>query len=127
MKKINLTSQSMFDDLIDAKYEIDNYMVKHGIIKEKRKIDQFIISLNMQNNIYIDENNTNMLPFTYIDIETEQYFIYSGLEAVANEALELLETCDYNPKNLMHKTNAQILEEELVDQPHFLVTGEFYI
>ena len=116
------------EDLLMAKMDIEAKMIEDGIIKEKQTFQDFIMTLSLQDNVYMKERN--VIPFRFIDGKKEKYLIYVNDDTkhpdVFNDLMKKLESVDFDVTRLAKQDVDMMLKHDLDKDQLFIIKGQYY-
>ena len=119
------------EDFLFAKVDIEKKMIEDNDIEKRMKLDEFIIYINIQDKIYM--NDQKSIAFNIIDGLTDQYVFYSFLDSNNNEELfdsfkKKLEKMnfDINAKKLSKLEPLQLLEPDILNGELFMINFEIF-
>ena len=107
--------------IILAKQEVEQKLMDEKKLDAPMSLPDFVKSLNMQNNIYI--KNDDVIPFSIID---DKLFIIASKEKI-EEVDSALKTIDYDCSKLTEIPIMQIYQVELEKYDQYFVVDSKYI
>lgn len=130
MKEICLNDLGTFpEEFILAKIDIENLLLEDNEIENKMDLESFISYLQIQNNVYINGNQT--VAFKYIKGKTSDYLFYSFTnEKTKEEAISKLKDklvsikYDFNNLTKLNMSDFSNFDFENIDM--FLINQQFY-
>lgn len=130
MLKISLNSIGDFpEDFILAKKDIEEYLIENNLISERKKLEDFILYLNIQENIFIYGKQT--IAFKIMKGKTNEYLIYTyGNEETISSDLEILleklNNIDFDLSRLKKSSIEELLTGDLDNPKLFMINTQFY-
>ena len=107
--------------IIIAKQEVEQKLIDEKKLDEPMTLPDFIKSLNMQNNIYI--KNDDVIPFSIIE---DMLFIIAPKEKI-EEVDSALKLIDYDCSRLTEIPMMQVYQGELEKYEQYFVIGSKYM
>ena len=107
--------------IIIAKQEVEQKLMDEKKLDEPMTLPDFIKSLNMQNNIYIKDDD--VIPFSIID---DMLFIIASKEKI-EEVDSALKAIDYNCSKLTEIPMMQVYQGELEKYDQYFVIDSKYM
>ena len=107
--------------IILAKQEVEQKLIDEKKLKEPMSLPDFVKSLNMQNNIYI--KNDDVIPFSIIE---DMLFIIAPKEKI-EEVDSALKLIDYDCSRLTEIPMMQVYQGELEKYEQYFVIGSKYM
>ena len=105
MKIINLSD---IEDIVLAKYSIEEKLLKEHKIKEKQPLNSFIIDITSKNH-YILKIKDKLIPFGFYPLDNEIYiFVPEKNEENEKEIQSFLQSRNYNLDNLVQLNTIEI-------------------
>jgi len=130
MLKISLNNIGDFpEDFILAKKDIEEYLIENNIIQERKKLEDFILYLNIQENIFIYGKQT--IAFKIMKGKMNEYLIYTyGNEETISSDLEILleklNSIDFDLSRLKKSSIEELLTGDLDNPKLFMINTQFY-
>ena len=129
MITLNVNTVADFpEDLLMAKMDIEAKMIEDGVIKEKQTFQDFIMTLSLQDNVYMKERN--VIPFRFIDGKNEKYLIYVNDDTkypdVFNDFIKKLESVDFDVTRFTKQDVDMMLKHDLDKDQLFIIKGQYY-
>lgn len=130
MVKISLNNIGDFpEDFILAKKDIEEYLIENNIIDERKKLEDFILYLNIQENIFIYQKQT--IAFKVMKGKKDDYLIYTyGNEETISSDLEILleklNNIDFDLSRLKKSKLEDLLTSDLDNPKLFMINSQFY-
>lgn len=130
MLKISLNNIGDFpEDFILAKKDIEEYLIENNIIQERKKLEDFILYLNIQENIFIYGKQT--IAFKIMKGKMNEYLIYTyGNEETISSDLEILleklNSIDFDLSKLKKSSIEELLTGDLDNPKLFMINTQFY-
>lgn len=116
------------EDLLMAKMDIEAKMIEDGVIKEKQTFQDFIMTLSLQDNVYM--KGRNVIPFRFIDGKNEKYLIYVNDDTkhpdVFNDFIKKLESVDFDITRFTKQDVDMMLKHDLDKDQLFIIKGQYY-
>ena len=120
------------EDFLFAKVDVEKKMIEDGKIEKRMKLDDFILSLNIQDNIFM--KNQKSIAFSIREGLDNLYVFYSFLDNEVNEELfedfkKRLEKMKFNvvPEKLTKPEPMQLLESDVTSGELFMLHFEIFI
>lgn len=107
--------------IILAKQEVEQKLIDEKKLDEPMSLPDFVKSLNMQNNIYI--KNDDVIPFSIIE---DMLFIIAPKEKI-EEVDSALKLIDYDCSRLTEIPMTQVYQGELEKYEQYFVIGSKYM
>lgn len=112
------------EDFLFAKVDVEKKLIEDGEIEKRMKLEDFILYLNIQNKIYM--NNQKGIAFSILSGLNEDYVFYNFLDAGDNDGLfdsfkEKLESMKYDLSNLKELEPMQLLEPDIINGEFFMI------
>ena len=107
--------------IIIAKQEVEQKLMDEKKLNEPMTLPDFIKSLNMQNNIYI--KNDDVIPFSIVD---DKLFIIASKEKI-EEVDSALKTINYDYSKLTEIPMMQVYQGELEKYDQYFVINSKYM
>ena len=107
--------------IILAKQEVEQKLMDEKKLDEPMSLPDFVKSLNMQNNIYI--KNDDVIPFSIIE---DMLFIIAPKEKI-EEVDSALKLIDYDCSRLTEIPMMQVYQGELEKYEQYFVIGSKYM
>ena len=107
--------------IILAKQEVEQKLIDEKKLEEPMSLPDFVKSLNMQNNIYI--KNDDVIPFSIIE---DMLFIIAPKEKI-EEVDSALKLIDYDCSRLTEIPMMQVYQGELEKYEQYFVIGSKYM
>ena len=107
--------------IILAKQEVEQKLMDEKKLDEPMSLPDFVKSLNMQNNIYI--KNDDVIPFSIID---DKLFIIASKEKI-EEVDSALKAIDYDCSKLTEIPMMQVYQGELEKYEQYFVVDSKYM
>lgn len=112
------------EDFLFAKVDVEKKLIEDGEIEKRMKLEDFILYLNIQNKIYM--NNQKGIAFSILSGLNEDYVFYNFLDADDNDGLfdsfkEKLESMKYDLSNLKELEPMQLLEPDVINGEFFMI------
>lgn len=107
--------------IILAKQEVEQKLIDEKKLNEPMSLPDFVKSLNMQNNIYI--KNDDVIPFSIIE---DMLFIIAPKEKI-EEVDSALKLIDYDCSRLTEIPMMQVYQGELEKYEQYFVIGSKYM
>ena len=107
--------------IILAKQEVEQKLMDEKKLEEPMTLPDFVKSLNMQNNIYI--KNDDVIPFSIIE---DMLFIIAPKEKI-EEVDSALKMIDYDCSRLTEIPMMQVYQGELEKYEQYFVIGSKYM
>ena len=107
--------------IILAKQEVEQKLIDEKKLEEPMTLPDFVKSLNMQNNIYI--KNDDVIPFSIIE---DMLFIIAPKEKI-EEVDSALKSIDYDCSRLTEIPMMQVYQGELEKYEQYFVIGSKYM
>ena len=107
--------------IILAKQEVEQKLIDEKKLEEPMTLPDFVKSLNMQNNIYI--KNDDVIPFSIIE---DMLFIIAPKEKI-EEVDSALKLIDYDCSRLTEIPMMQVYQGELEKYEQYFVIGSKYM
>ena len=107
--------------IILAKQEVEQKLINEKKLEEPMSLPDFVKSLNMQNNIYI--KNDDVIPFSIIE---DMLFIIAPKEKI-EEVDSALKSIDYDCSRLTEIPMMQVYQGELEKYEQYFVIGSKYM
>lgn len=73
------------EDFLFAKVDVEKKLIEDGIIDKRMKLEEFILYLNLQDKVYMD--NQKGIAFSILEGENNDYVFYSFLDATDTDKL----------------------------------------
>ena len=129
MITLNVNTVADFpEDLLMAKMDIEAKMIEDGVIKEKQTFQDFIMTLSLQDNVYMKERN--VIPFRFIDGKNEKYLIYVNDDIkhpdVFDDFIKKLESVDFDITRFTKQDVDMMLKHDLDKDQLFIIKGQYY-
>ena len=107
--------------IILAKQEVEQKLIDEKKLDEPMSLPDFVKSLNMQNNIYI--KNDDVIPFSIIE---DMLFIIAPKDKI-EEVDSALKLIDYNCSRLTEIPMMKVYQGELEKYEQYFVIGSKYM
>ena len=107
--------------IILAKQEVEQKLIDEKKLEEPMSLPDFVKSLNMQNKIYI--KNDDVIPFSIIE---DMLFIIAPKEKI-EEVDSALKSIDYDCSRLTEIPMMQVYQGELEKYEQYFVIGSKYM
>ena len=107
--------------IILAKQEVEQKLINEKKLEEPMSLPDFVKSLNMQNNIYI--KNDDVIPFSIIE---DMLFIIAPKEKI-EEVDSALKSIDYDCSRLTEIPMMRVYQGELEKYEQYFVIGSKYM
>ena len=107
--------------IILAKQEVEQKLIDEKKLEEPMTLPDFVKSLNMQNNIYI--KNDDVIPFSIVD---DKLFIIASKEKI-EEVDSALKLIDYDCSRLTEIPIIQVYQGELEKYEQYFVIDSKYM
>ena len=107
--------------IILAKQEVEQKLMDEKKLDAPMSLQDFVKSLNMQNNIYI--KNDDVIPFSIVD---DKLFIIASKEKI-EEVDSVLKTIDYDCSKLTEIPMMQVYQGELEKYDQYFVIDSKYM
>lgn len=112
------------EDFLFAKVDVEKKLIEDGEIEKRMKLEDFILYLNIQNKIYM--NNQKGIAFSILSGLNEDYVFYNFLDQDGNDGLfesfkEKLESMKYDLSNLKELEPMQLLEPDIINGEFFMI------
>jgi len=123
---MNIVNINNIEDLIIAKYNIENYLIETKQIEEKDTLSNFLTNTANINMIYLYKGNP--IPFCFKIINNEQYlFVTNDNENEINLVVNKIKLCKYDLNNLYKLSNEEINKiENLEDSDYIIINNKIY-
>lgn len=108
--------------IIMAKQDIENKLIEEGKLDDYTKLDQFILSLKLQETIYVKENT--VIPFK---IYSDEYLFTLGKKEDINELVSVLEEMKYDLSLLKEISIMEVYLGELAKHPTYFIVNSKYM
>ena len=108
--------------IIMAKQDIENKLIEEGKLEYYTKHDQFILSLKLQETIYVKENA--VIPFK---IYSDEYLFTLGKKEDINELVSVLEEMKYDLSLLKEISIMEVYLGELTKHPTYFIVNSKYM
>jgi len=108
--------------IIMAKQDIENKLIEEGKLDDYTKLDQFILSLKLQETIYVKENT--VIPFK---IYSNEYLFTLGKKEDINELVSILEEMKYDLSLLKEISIMEVYLGELTKHPTYFIVNSKYM
>lgn len=108
--------------IIMAKQDIENKLIEEGKLEDYTKLDQFILSLKLQETIYVKENA--VIPFK---IYSDEYLFTLGKKEDINELVSVLEEMNYDLSLLKEISIMEVYLGELTKHPTYFIVNSKYM
>lgn len=131
MKFICINNLGEFpEDFLFAKVDVEKYELENDIIKERRKLEDFILSLNLQDSIYLFKSKT--ISFSIKKGLEDSYIFYNILDPDKEGKLfdkfkSKISSMNYSLKKLTKISNMDLMEIDLDKKDLFMLKQEFYV
>jgi hypothetical protein len=113
-------------ELFTAKKDIETMLLKQGEIEKEFELAEFIRFIGFGTHIYCKTMN-DIYPFKIYKTDNETYMFIANINKIDYKPLfDILESIDYDFKNLTHKDKYSAVAEELIDRPYFIINSELY-
>lgn len=116
------------EDLIMAKMDIEAKLLEDGIIKEKQTFQDFIMTLALQDNIYM--KGRDVIPFRFIEGKQEKYLVYvnddTKHEDVFNDLLKKLKSVNFDVTKFVKQDINMMFNHDLDKDQLFIIKGQYY-
>ena len=118
------------EDFLFAKVDVEKYLLDKNEISERMKLEDFIFSLDLQNNIYM--NNSKNISFSIKKGLEDSYIFYNILDSDLNNELferfkNKLSSMNYSLKKLKKISNVDLMNIDLKNTDLFIIKQEFFI
>ena len=107
--------------IILAKQEVEKKLMDEKKLDAPMSLQDFVKSLNMQNNIYI--KNDDVIPFSIVD---DKLFIIASKEKI-EEVDSALKAIDYDYSKITEITMMQVYQGELEKYDQYFVVDSKYM
>ena len=112
------------EDFLFAKVDVEKKLIEDGEIEKRMKLEDFILYLNIQNKIYM--NNQKGIAFSILNGLNKDYVFYNFLDTDGNDGLfdsfkEKLESMKYDLSNLKELEPMQLLEPDIMNGEFFMI------
>ena len=128
MIALNVTTLGDFpEDLIMAKMDIEAKLLEDGVIKEKQSFQDFIMTLALQDNVFM--KGRNVIPFRFIEGKKEKYLIYVNddekHEDVFNDMISKLKVVNFDVTKFTKQDIDMMLKHDLDKDQLFIIKGQY--
>lgn len=123
---MNIVNINNIEELIIAKYNIENYLIETKQIEEKDTLSNFLSTTANINMIYLFKGKT--IPFCFKVINNEQYlFVTNDNKDEVNLITNKIKLCKYDLNNLYKLSNDEINKiENLNDSDYIIINNKIY-
>jgi len=116
------------EDLLFAKVDVEKKLIEDNIIEKRFRIDEFIIYLNVQNNIYLKEQKG--IAFRYIQGKNDDYIFYNFIDEEDPELFESfkrkVESLKFDFSSLTKASNLDMIQEGFLNNEIFMINFNIY-
>jgi hypothetical protein len=118
------------EDFLFAKVDVEKYELENNIIEERRKLEDFILSLNLQDSIYLFKSKT--ISFSIKKGLEDSYIFYNILDQDPEGKLlekfkSKISSMNYSLKKLTKISNVDLIDMDLEKKDLFMLKQEFYV
>lgn len=123
---MNIVNINNIEELIIAKYNIENYLLETKQIEEKDTLSNFLMTTANINMIYLFKGKS--IPFCFKIINNEQYlFVTNDNKNEINLVINKIKLCKYDLNNLYKLSNEEINKiENLEDSDYIIINNKMY-
>lgn len=124
MKYIPISTIGDFpEDFLFAKVDIEKKLLEDKKIESRMKLEDFILYLNIQNSIYMNENKG--IAFRYIEGIEDKYVFYEFLDEKNENLFESfkrkLEQLKFDFSSLEKVSNLEMIQEGFLNNELFMI------
>lgn len=116
------------EDLLFAKVDVEKKLIEDNIIEKRFRIDEFIIYLNVQNNIYL--KGQKGIAFRYIQGKNDDYIFYNFIDEEDPELFESfkrkVESLKFDFSSLTKASNLDMIQEGFLNNEIFMINFNIY-
>lgn len=109
-----------------AKKDIENMLIEEGEIDKPFEIKEFVDFINFGTHIYC-KSPEETYPFEIIKTNSEEYLFIANVNKIDYKPLyDVLESIDYDFNNLTKKSQYDVVSDNLLYKPYFIIKKELY-
>jgi hypothetical protein len=116
------------EDLIMAKMDIEAKLLEDGIIKEKQPFQDFIMTLALQDCVYM--KGRDVIPFRFIEGKKDKYLIYVNDDTNHGDLFEdlvgRLRGVNFDVTKFVKQDIDMMLKHDLDKDQLFIINGHYY-